>query len=211
MMLEQAKISLTQVHAGPLFGDWPFKGLVQNSFDFIMADCPWSFDNYSAKGEAKNAKARYECMPLADIQRLPVMDLAKPDCALWMWATNPMLPQAIETLRSWGFTFVTSGTWGKTTRHGKIAFGTGYALRCASEPFLIGKRGSPVFTKSTRSFFHGMIRKHSQKPEEAYAIAEKMLNRKVHKEPQFLELFSRTNRKGWTVFGDEIGKFGDAL
>lgn len=32
-------------------------------YGLIMADPPWSFDNYSPAGEAKNAKAQYEGVP----------------------------------------------------------------------------------------------------------------------------------------------------
>lgn len=30
-------------------------------FGLIMADPPWSFDNWSARGEAKSPKAHYAC------------------------------------------------------------------------------------------------------------------------------------------------------
>lgn len=55
-------------------------------FDLIMADPPWSFDNFSAKGEAKNAKAQYDCPPMDWIQALPVEVLAADDCPLWLWS-----------------------------------------------------------------------------------------------------------------------------
>ncbi|HAU77431.1 MAG TPA: DNA methyltransferase, partial [Agrobacterium sp.] len=41
--------------------------------------------------------------------------------------------------------------------------------------------------------------------EEGYRQAEKLMPN-----ARRLELFSRTNRKGWTVWGDETGKFGEA-
>lgn len=189
-------------------------------FDLIMADPPWSFDNWSEAGEAKNAKAQYRCMGLDWIRALPVSMLAAPDCLLWLWATNPMLPQAIDVLQGWGFTFKTAGTWVKRTTRGRVAFGTGYVLRSANEPFLIGTRGAPKTTRSTRSAlptyddgFHlegdwpkgsitieGVAGDHSVKPSEAYAAAEALMPN-----ARRLELFSRADRPGWSSWGDEAG------
>lgn len=171
-------------------------------FDLIMADPPWSFDNFSAMGEAKNAKAHYDCTSIDWIKDLPVEALAADDCLLWLWATNPMLPEAMQVLEAWGFTFKTAGHWVKRTTHGKLAFGTGYILRCAGEPFLIGTRGQPKTTRSTRSVIEGPLRQHSRKPDEAFHAAEQLMP-----EAKRLELFSRQQRAGWTVWGNQTGKF----
>jgi N6-adenosine-specific RNA methylase IME4 len=87
-------------------------------------------------------------------------------------------------------------------RHGKLAFGTGYVLRCAGEPFLIGTRGKPKTTRAVRSIVEGPIREHSRKPDEAFAAAEKMMP-----DARRIELFSRQQRPGWTVWGNEIERF----
>lgn len=175
-------------------------------FGLIMADPPWSFRNFSAAGHRKGAHAHYACADLPWIQALPVETLAAPNCLLWLWATNPMLPQAIETLEAWGFTFKTAGHWAKRTRHGRLAFGTGYILRCAGEPFLIGTRGKPRTTRSVRSVIEGAVREHSRKPDEAFAAAEALMPDAAR-----LELFSRQQRPGWACWGNEAGKFGGAL
>jgi len=99
---------------------WIFDPLPPLSYDLIMADPPWEFANWSEKGEEKNASARYDCMEPEAIKSMPVSQLARGDCLLWLWATHPMLPQAIETMDAWGFTYVTSGSWVKTTKHGKL-------------------------------------------------------------------------------------------
>lgn len=108
---------------------WPFGGMRMFGYGLIMADPAWKFNNWSAKGEHKNASAKYDCMPLSAIKALPVNMLAAGDCVLWLWATNPMLPDAIDVMRAWGFNYVTAGTWVKTTVTGKPFFGTGYWLR----------------------------------------------------------------------------------
>ncbi|PZX03044.1 MT-A70 family methyltransferase, partial [Celeribacter halophilus] len=94
------------------------------------------------------------------------------------------------------------GHWAKTTKTGKQAFGTGYILRCAGEPFLIGTRGRPVTTRGVRSVIIDQVREHSRKPEKAFSEAVRLMP-----DAQRLELFSRQQREGWTVWGDQVGKF----
>ena len=194
-------------------------------FGLIMADPPWSYEMRSDKGYAKAPEAQYRTMPLAEIKALPVEALAARDCVLWLWAVNPQLPQALEVLAAWGFTFKTAGTWLKRSTRGKVSFGTGYILRSSNEPFLIGTRGSPKTTRGTRSSvithdarFHGpwedvwpngtvtieaTAREHSRKPDAAYRACEALMPG-----VQRLDLFSRTHRDGWAAWGDEAGKFG---
>jgi len=193
-------------------------------FGFIMADPPWNFKNFSAKGEAKNAKALYDCTPVEWICGLPVSALAADDSVLWLWATNPMLPEAMQVLDRWGFRFKTAGTWVKRTSRGKDAFGTGYILRSSNEPFLIGTRGKPKTTRSTRStvptYYDGLIhadagdwpalsitieavaREHSRKPDAAFLAAETLMP-----DVRRIELFSRETRPGWSNWGNEANKF----
>jgi N6-adenosine-specific RNA methylase IME4 len=183
-------------------GLWPFGDLEAGAWDLIMMDPAWRYRMYSAAGEKKSPQAHYKTMSIEEIKALPVADLASPNSILWLWAVNPMLPQALDVMKALGFTFKTAGTWLKTTKNGKINFGTGYILRGSNEPFLIGTRGSPKTSKSVRSGFTGLIREHSRKPEEAYIAAERLMPN-----ARRLELYSRTDRPGWTSFGDEAGKW----
>jgi N6-adenosine-specific RNA methylase IME4 len=169
-----------------------------------MADPPWRFATRSAKGVTrKGAGGHYETMSTDDIMDLPVRDLADRNCVLWLWATHPMKPHALAVMAAWGFTFKTGGVWVKRTRHGKLAFGTGYVLRCASEPFLIGTIGQPRFSRRVRTVIEGPIREHSRKPDEAYREAERLTREPVRR----ADLFARERRPGWDGWGDEVGKF----
>lgn len=186
-------------------GAWPWGALAPQAYGLVMIDPPWRFDLWSDKGEEKSAQAQYRCMSLDDIARLPVADLAGPDCLLWLWATAPLLPRQIEIMARWGFRFVTSGVWVKTTVNGKIGFGTGYVLRSAHEPFLIGAIGEPRTTRGVRSVLMGEAREHSRKPASAYAAAEALIPG-----ARRADVFSRERRPGWEAFGDEVGKFDAA-
>lgn len=204
-------LSQPMLFDGPaLRADWPWGRLAPSAYDLIMADPPWPFELWSplAPGERpppayrKSPAAHYRTMSLAEIAALPVAELAAPDCVLWLWGTAPGIAMQIEIVARWGFRFSTSGVWVKETSGGKLAFGTGYVLRNAHEPFLIGIRGSPKLARGVRSVVMGALRQHSRKPEAAYRAAEALVPGVAR-----LELFSRAARPGWDAFGDEAGKF----
>jgi N6-adenosine-specific RNA methylase IME4 len=180
---------------GHIGGHDPFAGLIPLSYGMIVADPPWTYKNYSRKGEHKGAAAQYSCLSLEDIKALPVGQLAAPNAILVLWATNPLLNQSFEVMKAWGFTFKTAGHWVKKTRNGKLGFGTGYIVRAAGEPFLIGTIGAPKTSRSCRSVIEGPVREHSRKPDEAYAWAEKLLP-----DVRRLDLFARQERPGWTAW-----------
>ena len=185
---------------------WPFGEMPPLSYDVIMADPAWSFENWSVAGEAKNAKAQYDCMSTDEICALPVGQLARGDAWLWLWGTYPMLPDALRVMDAWGFRYVTGGPWVKRGRSGKLAFGPGYVLRTCSEIFLLGKMGEPVtLNRSTRNVIEAPRRQHSRKPDEAYAVCESLFPAMRR-----ADLFSRTNRPGWDAWGNETGKFDAA-
>lgn len=185
---------------------WPFGDLRPLSYGVILADPPWHFELRSEAGEGKSPQAHYDCMDLDAIKALPVGQLAGGDCLLLLWATWPMLRQAQDVMDAWGFRYTTGGTWGKTTATGKIAFGTGYVLRSACEPFLIGTIGHPRCTRGERNLILAERREHSRKPDEIHA----MLERLVPDASRRAELFARSRRPGWDAWGDQADRFAEA-
>ena len=184
----------------------PFASLRPLSYGAILADPPWAFGLRSEAGEAKSPQAHYGCMDLDAIKALPVSHLAAPDCLLVMWATAPMLPQAIDTMAAWGFRYVSAGPWAKQSKTGeKWAFGTGYVFRSAAEFFLVGVIGKPTYlSRSIRNLIVAPVREHSRKPDEMYAMVEALVP------GPYVELFARQQRPGWDAWGNQTTKFGDA-
>lgn len=183
---------------------WPFGDLKRVHYRAIIADPPWRFDNWSEAGQTKNPSAHYACQRLAWIKSLPVADLAHPDgCALVMWATAPMLPHALETLRAWGFAFRSAGAWAKRSRaDASWAFGTGYLYRSATEFWLLGVRGRPrQQSRSVRNLIIAPIREHSRKPDQMRRDIETLFP------GPYCELFAREAAPGWDAWGNEVGKF----
>jgi N6-adenosine-specific RNA methylase IME4 len=185
-------------------------------FRAILADPPWSFDNYSAKGEAKNAKARYDCVPMNVLEALPVALLAAKNCALFLWATSPLLNRQIDCMEAWGFRYLGFDAWckGSPKSEGEAGdeswkpnMGPGYIRRGAAELVLFGAIGDPDWQpacRGMRNVFFDAVREHSRKPDAQYTRVEQSVP------GPYLEIFSRTNRPGWTHFGNQTGKFGEA-
>lgn len=182
--------------------DWPFAPLLPLKYGMIVADPPWDFQTFSEKGHGKSAHKHYACMSMDEQKALPVGHLAAGDCCLFLWATWPMLPEAMDLMRAWGFSYRTGGAWHKKTPGGKTAFGTGYRARCACEPFLLGFMGNPPNSRAQRNLIEGVTREHSRKPDEAYRWAEAYLP-----DVWRVELFSRQARPNWDAWGDQTQKF----
>lgn len=182
---------------------WPFGDLVPGAYGAILCDPPWAFAVRSAKGHGKSPERHYPTMPFGDLAALPVARLAARDCLMFMWATWPHLPTALELMAAWGFAFKTGGAWVKRTSGGKVAFGTGYLLRSATEPFLIGTRGAPkIGSRSIRNLIDSARREHSRKPPESRAIVEAL-----RPGVAACELFGREPWPGRAVWGNEPDRF----
>jgi hypothetical protein len=94
----------------------PFDGLPRGHFGAIYADPPWRWESWGKyRGQrsglapmgGRSADKHYDTAEATEIQRLPVADLAAPDCVLFMWATWPMLHEALDTIAAWGFEYKT--------------------------------------------------------------------------------------------------------
>ena len=82
-------------------------------------DPPWSY-NDEMNGHNLGADTHYETQSLDWIKSLPVKDLAARDCVLFMWAVSPLLPEAFEVIKAWGFKYKTVAfCWSKATKNGK--------------------------------------------------------------------------------------------
>ena len=187
--------------------NWPFGSLTPASYRLILADPPWSFRTYSAKGLMRSADRHYSTMPIADIRALPVRDLADPaGCVLVMWATAPHAALALDTLRGWGFSYCTFGTWAKQSRTGRTwQFGGGYVFRSAAEPYFVGTIGRPglPLVRDVRNLIVAPVREHSRKP----SIMHDNL-RRMYAGPR-CELFARETRPDFETWGAERTKFDE--
>lgn len=131
----------------------------------IYADPPWRYDDKRCSG---NAADHYDTMTLSEICALPVADLAADDCILFLWATYPMLKEALQVIEAWGFKYKTIGfQWIKQNKSGNgYFFGLGRWTRGNTEPCLIATKGKPHrISASVGQLVFSPLREHSQKPD----------------------------------------------
>tara|TARA_R110002020_G_scaffold467027_4_gene690186 strand:+ start:4469 stop:5059 length:591 start_codon:yes stop_codon:yes gene_type:complete len=191
--------------------------LPSGPFDVIYADPPWRFEAWSSLGEDRGAVQHYDCMNLDAICSLPVGDIAARDAALFLWVIRPMLPEALRLIEAWGFTYKTVAfAWIKIkgapgqqflfADSGSVRKGMGYHTRSGMEQCWLATRGRGYdrLTKGEAQVHLEGIREHSRKPEH-FAEAVTRLTGNVPK----LEMFARTKRSDWSVWGNQVDKFGE--
>lgn len=183
----------------------PFTTLRPRHYGALLVDPPWAWETYSEAGQGKSPQSQYSCMDLAAIRALPMAELVRDDAVLFLWATFPMLPQALSVMGFWGFRYVTGLPWAKQSKSGQgWAFGTGYWVRNAAELLLIGTSGAPgPKTRGRRGLIVSPLREHSRKPDDVYALVEEVAH------GPYAELFARQRRPGWDCWGHETDKFGE--
>ena len=93
-----------------------FAPLPEGEYPVILADPPWAYANFDSKNNGA-ASDHYQCISAAEISCLPVASIANRDSLLFLWATGPKLPQALQVIEAWGFDFVgIAFDWLKTYR-----------------------------------------------------------------------------------------------
>ncbi len=176
----------------------------------LLADPPWSFGD-KLPGNGRGAVKHYPCMSVQEIKRFALPRLAD-DCLLLMWRCAAMQVEALSVMQAWGFVPKSEIVWIKLTRGApakgepkKLHFGMGRYVRASHEVCLLGVRGRvEVDDHAVRSVFAAPVQEHSRKPDDIYAIAERL----VPGGP-YVELFGRRTRPGWTVLGNQLQESGE--
>jgi len=169
-------------------------------YQIVYADPPWNYQDQGCQGTMAN---HYKGMRLEDIKALPVKDITSEDAVLFLWATYPMLKEALEVISAWGFKYKTIAfQWVKLNKkNGKYFFGLGRWTRGNTEPCLLATKGHPRrVNNAVFQIITSPLRKHSQKPEEARDKIVSLLGGGITK----IELFAREKIDGWDAWGDEV-------
>jgi N6-adenosine-specific RNA methylase IME4 len=169
---------------------------VSRRYPLIYVDPVWHFQNYGeATGLHGAAAEHYPTMLTAEICALPVGDVATADAVLFLWTTNPHLPDALQVLGAWGFMYKTNIVWVKDKA------GLGFFVRGQHELLIIATRGdfpAPLPAARPPSVITAARREHSRKPDEVYELIERM-----YPSLPKIELFARHARPGWDTWGNQ--------
>jgi len=173
-------------------------------YKIILADPPW----IQSKGGKKNIrpnssgeKLDYEVISLKEIEDImyDVLDYAEEDSILFLWTIDKYLFEAEQIAKNLCYKLHARMIWNKIT-----GIPAAFTIRYGHEYLLYMYRGKllPV-AKNERGKIHSVfteqVKRHSQKPEIAYQIIERL-----YPNTNKLELFARDKRKGWDVWGNEI-------
>lgn len=180
-------------------------------FDIIVADPPWLYNDQKNNDPAMGG-ITYPTLSLDDISSLKIP--AADNCALFLWATMPLLQEALHVMQSWGFTYTTTVfVWvklnpsGTVEQHNKdvvlkngVYSGLGHWCNGNAELVLFGKKGKPIRkAKNIKQIIFHPRTTHSKKPEEIQDRIEQLIEGKNR-----LELFARRQREDWVCLGNEI-------
>ena len=141
---------------------------------------------------------------MKDIKELPVQNITDDKCVLFLWATTPMIQEAFEVMREWGFKYKTMITWEKTNKDCM-----GYCFRVCTEHLLVGVKGNVKSFRSMERTLHSEPRLgHSKKPQYFRDLINSVTEGKK------IELFARNNKNknlfkensldGWDIWGNEV-------
>ncbi len=174
-----------------------------NKYSIIYADPPW---NYTATGQSipcRNKEGQpYIAMRMIDIYDFKIPD-TEDDCVLFLWATAPLLPEALFTMKSWGFEYKSIAfTWIKKNKKNKATnfWGMGSWTRSNPEYCLLGVKGKPkAVSHSVHSVIEESIEEHSKKPD---IVRDKIVE--LCGDIKRIELFARNKVNGWDSFGDQL-------
>ena len=165
----------------------------------ILIDPPW---NERGGGKIKRGADRhYPLLKTRDIYTTivscPQWNNRSENSHLYLWVTNNHLTDGLWLLDALDYKYKSNVVWVKPT------IGLGQYFRGQHEILLFGTRGKKpteprTDVRNIPSILHAAKRRHSQKPEETYALIER------RSKGEYLELFARTRREGWTTWGNEV-------
>jgi len=171
--------------------------LPKDKFTVIYADPPWAYNDKqggSISEKYGSAEKHYPSMTLSELEALQISEIAADNCVLWLWATSPLLEDALQLSKAWGFKYKAQFIWDK------IKHNMGHYNSVRHELLLICTRGScvPQISKLFDSVQSIERAEHSRKPDEFRHIIDT-----IYPEGNRVELFARRQAKGWQTWGNE--------
>ena len=174
--------------------------LPDGKFRVIYSDPPWKYNDdlaYKPSGHlAGAASMHYPTLTLAELKALDVPKLTADDAVLFLWATCPLLEDALDLARAWGFRYKAQFVWDK------VKHNMGHYNSVRHELLLICTKGSatPEVSKLFDSVQVIERTAHSAKPEQFREIIDTL-----YPSGPRIELFCRGKAPNeWQAWGAEF-------
>lgn len=177
-------------------------------YSILLVDPPWDYKNWNKKWHQEHAESRwagrkYDLMDTEHLKQLNVNDIADKNAVLFLWTISTMLPEALDVIKAWGFTYKTVAfVWVKKNKIADSFFwGMGFWTRSNTEICLLAVKGKPLprVSRSVHQIVYSSVRKHSQKPDEVRDKIVELLG-----DIPRIELFARERAEGWDSHGNEL-------
>jgi len=167
----------------------------------IVIDPPWDIKKIEREERPNQGVALdYPTMSLeeiADESLVPVRTHADDDCHLYLWVTHKYLPAGLDLMEQWGFRYQCLMTWRKNVGI------TPFSWMYDTEHVIFGRKGNlPLTQLGLRLSFDAPTQGHSVKPEVFYDRV-----RAASPGPR-IDMFARTERDGFEVWGNEVSDAG---
>ena len=172
-------------------------------YDIIYADPPWNYSAFSNSIPSRSKDGQpYNAMRMVDVYDFELPE-TNTDAVLFLWATSPLLPEALHTMKCWGFEYKNIAfTWIKTnkTNTNSNFWGMGSWTRSNPEYCLLGTKGKPKsVSHSVHSVIESPIEEHSKKPT---IVRDKIVE--LCGDKKRIELFARSTCDGWDAEGLQL-------
>ncbi len=174
-------------------------------YKIIYADPPWAYKNKPSKNGTSRgfANNHYALMTVEELKKLNIQEIASDNSVLFLWATFPMIKDALAVIEAWGFKYRTCAfVWVKKNKNKPTNFwGCGYYTRSNAEICLLATKGKTLkrFSHSVHQIIEAPTERHSKKPD----ITRTKIIELFGAIPR-IELFARENIDGWDCWGNEI-------
>lgn len=175
-------------------------------YSVIYADPPWKQSKGGKKQVRANSSGKpldYQTESLQEIQEqmAQAVSLAEDNSVLFLWTIDKYLFEAQKIAESLGYKLHARMIWNKVT-----GIPAAFTIRYGHEYLLYMYRGKllPIATEERgkiHSVFTEKVKRHSQKPQIAYEIIERL-----YPNTQKIELYARNTRSGWDCWGNEVSE-----
>ena len=179
--LEASRLRASNGHPPPI--------VPTGKYGTLVVDPPWDYGNKTGRHGVSYKTMTLEQVCAFDIQRW----LPEGPCHLYLWVTDAYAGDVYQVTRAWGFDPKAWLVWVKD----RIGMGNYY--RHQHEFCVFAVRGRQRLKRMDAStVFKAKNTGHSAKPAAFYDIVESC------SPGPYIDVFGRTLRAGWDVFGDEV-------
>lgn len=175
-----------------------------DKYSIVYADPPWKQSRGGKKAVRKNSSGKpldyqTESLEAIEEQLRQAVSLTTDNSVLFLWTIDKYLFEAQQIAERLGYKLHARMIWNKVT-----GIPAAFTVRYGHEYLLFMYKGKllPVATDERgkiHTVFTEKVQRHSQKPQIAYEIIERL-----YPHWRKLELYARNERAGWDCWGNEV-------